>query len=202
MRLFIVAALIFIARLAHAQVQDLGRRLPGSSGLDAGTQAESGVYIGYRFGWFASDTIHDRDGNEVPITTLDLDAYSNVFGVNATTDLDGLYLSAAVSAPIAKVSLSADIPEASVDRLGLGDIFIQPLQVGRRLTRFDAVAAYSLYAPTTKGATSTVGQPQWSHQLSLGGTLFFDDVRGWRVSALTIFVVGLSYVLWRRSSSR
>lgn len=162
--------------------------MPGSAGLDAGTQVESGVYIGYRLGWFASDTIHDRNGNELPITGFDLDAYANVLGVAATTELDGLSLSAAVSAPLAGLSLSADIPEASVDRLGLGDIFIEPLKVGRRSTRFDAVAAYALYVPTTQGATSMVGQPQWSHQLSLGGTLFFDDARGWRLSALASYL--------------
>ena len=91
--------------------------------------------------------------------------------------------------PLVRLSLSADQPEASVDRLGLGNIYVEPLKLGTRWSHVDAVAGYSFYIPTAQGSRSGLGRPQWSHQFSLGGTGFVDDRRGWRVSALASYVI-------------
>lgn len=181
-------ALLLWTSTAAAQVQDLGHRLPAGAGIDAGTQIEQGLYVGDRFVWFASSEVHDRDGESIPIEDLELDAYANVFGLAGTKRLGRLYLSAAAAIPIVKLSVTADVPAASVDRLGLGNVFIEPLKIGTRSARADAVIAYSVYAPTSQGERSGVGRPQWSHQLAAGGTLFFDDRRGWRVSAVASYV--------------
>jgi hypothetical protein len=67
-------------------------------------------------------------------------------------------------------------------------VFVEPIQIGTRSRRVDAVASYSFYVPTSQGQRSGVGRPQWSHQVSAGGTVFFDDRRGWRVSALASYL--------------
>jgi len=188
MRLLVLAVLLH-AGIAVAQVADLGHRLPGGIGLDAGTQPEQGLYLADRFVWFASDRVHDRNGHTVPIENLDIDAFANAFGASGTLQVGDGYLDAAFSIPVTRVSLSADDPQASVDRLGLGDIYVQPFKLGVRGDHFDAVGGYSFYAPTSEGARSGLGRPQWSHQLSAGGTFFFDDVRGWRASALASYTV-------------
>lgn len=180
--------LVVSASVAEAQVQDLGHKLPGGVGLDAGTQPEPGLYLGDRFVWFSSSRAVDRDGNTVPVEALELDAFANAFGVAGTFEIDGLYLSAAAALPFLRTSISADQPDVSIDRLGLGDVFVEPLKVGRRSQRFDVVGSYSFYLPTRQEERNGVGRSEWSHQISAGGTLFFDDQRGWRVSALASYL--------------
>jgi hypothetical protein len=176
------------ASVAEAQVQDLGHRLPGSVGLDAGTQPEQGIYAGYRVVWFASDAVHDRRGNTVPIESLDLDAFGHAFGISGTLEFHGLYLNAAISFPIASLRASADVPEVNIDRFGLGNVFVEPLQLGYRFEHADLVAGYSFNAPTDQAERSGVGRPEWSQQASAGSTVFFDDHRGARISALATYV--------------
>lgn len=180
--------LVVSASVAEAQVQDLGHKLPGGVGLDAGTQPEPGVYVGDRFVWFSSSRAVDRDGNTVPIDNLEIDAFANALGISGTIEIDGLYLTAAVAAPVLWTSLSADQPEVSIDRLGLGDVFLEPIQIGRRTQRFDVIASYALYLPTRQEEREGIGRTEWSHQVSAGGTLFLDDQRGWRVSALASYL--------------
>ena len=184
----IVIVLVLWASVAEAQVQDLGHKFPSGLGLDAGTQVDQGLYLGDRLLWFAADEVHDRYGKVLPIQGLDLDAVANVLGVAGTLKVGGLYLSAAVAVPLVKVSLRVDEPRASVDRLGLGDVFVQPIKVGGRFSRFDVVGGYSFYAPTSQGQHTGVGRPQWSHQFAGGGTVFFDDRRAWRLSVLASYL--------------
>lgn len=184
--IFLVLAVT--ASTAHAQVQDLGHRFPAGAGLDAGTQVGEGVYVGDRFVSVAYDELRDRDGREIPVSGLDIDAYANVLGLSGTKRLDGLYVTAALAVPVVKLSLRSELPEASIDRLGLGQVFVEPLQLGTRLAHVDAIASYSVYAPTSQGERSRLGRPQWSHQLAAGGTWFLDERRGWRVSALASYV--------------
>ncbi len=183
-----VLLLLAMPRVATAQAQDLGHRFPAGAGMDAGTQAEPGVYVVDRFVMFSSTELHDRDGNVIPVAGFDLDAYGNAFGLAGTTKLGSIYLSAAFAVPIVKLSVSIEQPAASVDRLGLGDIFVEPFKLGARFSRIDVVGAYSLYAPTSQGESTGVGRPQWSEQVSAGGAIFFDDRRRWRVSALASYL--------------
>jgi hypothetical protein len=189
MRLLVCIAVLVATRVASAQVQDLGRRLPGGIGLDAGVQSEPGFYLSNRFVWFASNRVVDRNGDEIAIPGLDIDAYADSIGIGGTIKLDEVYLSAGFAVPIAKLSINTNNPDASIDRLGLGDVFVQPLQVGTRFTRGDLVGSYAFSAPTARGARpGGIGGSQWTQLVSLGGTLFFDDHRGSRVSALATYI--------------
>jgi hypothetical protein len=137
---------------------------------------------------FAACLLRDRYANLIPVKSLDLDAYANVVGVSGTYKPDGWpYLSAAFAVPVAWVSTQADAPPTDIARSGLGDIFVQPLMIGWRSPQFDAIASYSFYAPTGQLNRKGLGQPQWTQQLSTGGTLFFDDQRGLRLSLLASY---------------
>lgn len=187
-RWLVLLVLLRLHRVAGAQSQDLGHRLPAGAGLDAGTQVEQGLYLGDRFVWLGSNRVHDRNGDTIPIQNFDLDTYANVFGIAGTMRLGDLYVSGAVAVPIVKLSVSADVPEASVDRHGFGKVFIKPVQLGARLPHVDVIGSYSLYVPTSQGERAGIGRPELSEQLAAGGTVFFDDRRGWRVSMLTSYL--------------
>jgi hypothetical protein len=177
--------LLAAASSAEAQ-QNLGHKTPGTVGLDAGAQAPPGFYLAYQFVHFDAVTLRDRDGDEIPVPGFDADARVNAFGVGATLRLAlQLHLSATFAVPFAHVSLAVDEPLARVDRFGLGDIYCKPLQLGWRSARFDLVASYGFYAPTNQiSERGVLGAPQWAHQLSAGGALYFDDARRWSLSAL------------------
>lgn len=167
---------------------DFGHKILGTVGLDAGSQPDSGVYLGNRFIYFAADTLMNRHGQAVPVEGLDMQAFANVFGVAGTLKLEaGPYLSAAFAVPVASVHLQADQPAINIDRQGLADLFIEPLMLGWRLPRLDITSSYSLYAPTGQLNRRGYAQPQWSQQISVGSTVFFDDERNLRLSALTSY---------------
>jgi hypothetical protein len=183
------------APAAIAQSQDLGHKILGGVGLDAGTQPEAGLYVGDRLVYYRAHELNDRNGEPIPVKGLDIKAGSNVTGVSRTFKLDGaLYLSASVAVPIARLSLNADEPRASIDRFGFGDLYVEPARLGLRHPHFDVVTSYGFYAPTGQAQRSGVGARQWSHQVSAGGTVFFDKHRGWRLSALA------SYDLYRKKT--
>jgi hypothetical protein len=171
-----------------AQSQDLGHKILGGIGLDAGTEAAAGLYVGDRVIYYRADELDDRNGERIPVKGLAIRAVSNVTGVSRTFKLDrAWYLSASIAVPIARVSLNSDEPRASIDRFGFGDLFVEPARLGLRLPHFDVVTSYGFYAPTGKAQRSGVGERQWSHQVSTGGAVFFDNHRGWRLSALTSY---------------
>jgi hypothetical protein len=189
---WMMAGLLLPAAAAVAE-GDLGHKILGAVGLDAGTQPDQGVYAGDRFIYFSADRLRNRRGGPVPVKGLDIDAYANVLGLSGTLKPEGApYLSAAFAVPVAGLSMKAEVPSADIDRFGLGDIFVEPLKAGWRLPHLDTVASYSFYAPTGQADRKGLGRPQWSQQFSLGGTLFFDNERAFRLSVLA------SYNLYHR----
>jgi hypothetical protein len=189
---WMMAALLLLSTTVVAD-GDLGHKILGAVGLDAGTQPDEGVYAGDRFIYFSADQLRDRRGGLVPVKGLDINAYANVLGIAGTFKPEGApYLSAALAVPVAGLSMKAEVPSADIDRFGLGDIFVEPVKVGWRLPHLDTVASYSFYAPTGQADRRGLGQPQWTQQFSLGGTLFFDNERAFRLSTLA------SYNLYHR----
>jgi hypothetical protein len=99
-------------------------------------------------------------------------------------------VSAAVTAPVARVAVNSDDPRASLDDFGFGDVYVKPLQLGWRPWRAQLLVAYGFYAPTghlEPGGRGGVGAGQWTHQFSVGGTIYFDAARVWRLSALASY---------------
>lgn len=172
---------------ARAQ-QDLGHKILGTLGIDAGVQRDTGLYLADRLVYYHSNTVIDRNGAEVPVG-LNLDAVANALGAGLSLEVPGVqtFVNLGVGVPIARVRANTDRPEASVDRFGFGDLFVQPLGLGWRLKGADIVTGYAFYAPTGRsaaGGSGGIGRGHWTHQFSLGGTAFFDSRRSWRLSAL------------------
>lgn len=183
----ILAAAWLVSSMVSAD-GDFGYKTLGTVGLDAGSQPEAGLYLGNRFLYLTADRLVDRQGQTVPIQGLDLKAFANVMGISATLELDeGPYLTAAFAVPVARIQLNSTQPVTALDRQGLGDIFIEPLKLGWRLPRLDITSSYSIYAPTGQLNRQGLSQPQWVQQISAGGTVFFDDERSLRLSALTSY---------------
>jgi hypothetical protein len=163
----------------------------GSLGLFAGSQPDRGLYVLNQFVSYGADEVFDRAGHPIPVG-LDLHALSNPVGFQVTfkPSRHSMYINFSAAAPIAKVNLHINQPEASVDDFGFGDVYVQPLKVGWKMTQMDVVAGYSFYAPTglyTARSSGSIGQGQWTHEFSLGGMVYFDRAKTWSVSALTSY---------------
>jgi|SRR5262245_1232101 len=172
--LSVCAQLLLAAKTAAAQ--DLGHRLPGLIGLDAGTIPPPGLYLVGRFVDYAADELRDRHGNVIPIRNLEFNGLSTAVGISYTVELrqSSMFLTATAAVPIARLRLNIpDRPEASFDRFGLADIYIQPVRLGWHRDHFDLVSSYALYLPTGafllgKGVSSG----QVTHEFSAGGTIY------------------------------
>jgi hypothetical protein len=173
--------------------QDLGHKLPGLIGLDAGRTVEPGLYLIDRAASYGADELRDRRGDLVPIGNLQLRARSNAVGVSYTTKLkqSAFSLTATFAAPLARLRLNIqDRPEASLDTFGLADIYIQPARLGWRRDRFDLVGSYGLYVPT--GTSPLAGGKGLSsghitHEFSAGGAVYANKDRTSFVTALASY---------------
>ena len=181
---------LLLLPLPAAGQQQLGNKVLGTLGLDAGSQRPAGLYLADRFVWYEAGTAIDREGNELPVG-LDLDAVANAVGAGLTLELPmaDTFVDFAVGIPFARIRSSTERPEASVDRFGFSDLYVQPLGLGWQLPRADVLVNYGFYAPTGRSAPGSdgVGRGHWTHQISAGGTIYFDDARGWRLSALASY---------------
>ena len=171
-----------------APAQQLGTKVMGGLGIDAGTQSPPGLYIIDRFLQFTADRARDRNGDLVPIRGLNVLARANALGVAYTlAPHRSPYLTVAASVPFARASVNSDDPVVAVDRFGLGDAYVQPIKIGWRAPTYDVVASYAFFAPTGKfepKSGASVGRGNWSHQFSLGGAMYPDTARAWRASAI------------------
>lgn len=186
-----VLAALLVSTATEAAAPDLGHEVPGAVGLQAGSQPEPGIYVADRFLFFRSHDVRDRDGRSI-IPGFTLGAVSDSLGVAGSYLIRPLhtYVNAAVSLPIAATSGGSDDPRASLDRFGLADAFIQPLQLGWRWPRVELVAGYAFYVPTGRfepGGGGGVSRAAWTHEGSLGNTVYFDGARTWYASALASY---------------
>ncbi|HEU4994711.1 MAG TPA: transporter [Gemmatimonadaceae bacterium] len=186
--------------------QQLGTKIMGGLGIDAGTQGPPGLYIIDRFLEFRSDKARDRNGNVLPIAGLDILVRGNALGAAYTVALPtGPLLTFGASLPWARVSVNSDEPLVSIDRLGVGDIFVQPFKIGAKQERYDVVAAYALFAPTGKFEPKSgigAGRGHWTHQFSVGGAAYARANRARRASALLSYEINgkkRGIELWRGS---
>ncbi len=191
---FVFLVVVVVALLsgapARAQNQGLGHKLPGTLGLSAGLQPEPGLTLADQLAFYSADRLRDRHGGLIPVTGLRLRALANGAGLSFTLPVDSLFLNWSASAPLVHAQLESDLPQASIDALGLGDARVQPLGIGWRAPRLDLVASYALYIPTGRfepGGRGSVSRGSFSHELSLGGTVFFDPRRRWFFSALASY---------------
>jgi hypothetical protein len=184
-------ALAVLIGTAPARAQDLGHKVLGTLGLLAGAQPPSGLYVMDRFISYGANELIDKEGHVVPVG-LDLDAIANPIGAQLTFQLSrsSIYMNIAIGFPIAHATASTMLPEASIDRFGLGDLYVQPVKLGWKKRQMDIVTGYAFYAPTgrfTPRGSGGIGRGQWTHQFSLGNALYFDRAKTWHLSGLASY---------------
>ncbi len=185
-----LAAVVGALFVEHScPAQEFGHKLLGGLGLQAGVQPDTGLYVGDQVVVLDSNQLFDRRGARVP-GRFQLIGVGNAVGAGFSYRLPRLatYVSAAVSIPIAWISGASGSPPARLDLVGLADVYVQPLRLGWRLSHLDLVTGYAFYVPVgsiapDEGPTG-VSRAQWTHEISFGGTVYFDHRGSWSLSAL------------------
>ena len=170
-----------------------GFNIKGDFGLGAGTQAPPGPYYGTIFYWYGTDTINDRDGNKITPgsggSSLNIFAFVPLLNVVTKQKILGASYGFVVAPGLLNSSLeSPRFPQNPGP--GLGDTYVQPINLGWHLKQADVVAGYGFYAPTgryTQGADDNTGLDMWGHELTLGTTVFFNERKTMDVSTLAAF---------------
>ncbi len=177
----VAVGLALLLTITPAFAQDLGHRVPGLLGLDAGRIPEPGLYLVDRLAIYEAEKLRDRNGNLIPTADFNLRGIANAFGASYTTKISGTstFVTMTVAGPIAKLKLNVENrPEIGLDRLGLGDPYIQPFRLGWRKQRFDLVTSYGIYLPTDRsplGGGKGVSSGQITQEFSGGGSVYFKD---------------------------
>ena len=195
--LLLVVCVELLSAAARVDAQDLGHKLPGLIGLEAGKVPPPGLYLIDRLVSYEADELRDRRGTLIPVADLQLLGRSNAVGLSYTIQLPRRTTSFTMTAaaPLARLRLNVhDRPEASFDRFGLADIYIQPALLGWRLERVDLVTSYGLYLPTgtspLAGGTG-LSTGQVTHQFSAGGSIYANSDRTSFVTALASYDANL-----------
>ena len=180
------AALILVALATPAMAQYKADRIPGNVGLEAGTQAPPGVYLGY-LGWFyPTDTLTDANGDPVGSGRGSLTTSLNGFLVSWVTQrkVVGANLGGVVVLPAIRNRLQLN--SLDVDSgLAYTDTIVTPVALGWHAGQTDVLASYSLYLPTGKyeaGGSENTGLGMVGQELSVGTTVF-DTARKWNGAA-------------------
>ncbi len=186
-------ALVLIALLggAPAAAQNLGHKVLGAVGLLAGSQPDSGLYVLDRFLSYNANEVFDGAGRRLPVSP-DLDLVADLAGFQVTFKLPwhSLYMNVAAGVPYAHLSLQTNVPEVDVDTFGLSDVYVQPISIGWKRKRMDLVTGYAFYAPTGRfipRGSGGIGNGQWTHEFSLGSTVYFDRAKTWHLSGVASY---------------
>jgi hypothetical protein len=191
---FIMMVSILLGITDSSWAQIMAHHLPGSWGLQSGSQHPEGLVVAPLYMNYGSDKIMDADGNELP----NLSGGKRDIGVNALGlfawwvskyEILGAHYGVQASVPFA----DNQIEFASFNfksGLGLADIYLQPVNLGWHLKQADFLATYGVYMPTgsyTAGATDNNGLGMWTHEFGAGTTLFFDAQKQWHFATTAYF---------------
>jgi len=69
----------------------------------------------------------------------------------------------------------------------LGDIYLQPVNLGGHLEQADFMVSYGIYFPTGKYSfrgDDNTGMGMWTHEFGAATTVYFDAEKNWHLSAM------------------
>lgn len=161
--------------------QERGQYVPGTAGLNAGTQAPEGFTYANIFIWYPSTKFKDQDGNTAPINfDLDLLADFNLFAYTTRAKFLGANFGMAVAVPIVNTPLSLPRLNLGVSPVGLADIYFEPINLGWKRKNADVKFAYGFVAPTGKfdsNGPDTTTTDYWGHEITFATNIYLDKTK-------------------------
>ena len=189
---WLLAALALAAVGEPAEAQLAGHNLRGDFGLASGSQPAPRFYLSAIYVNYSTSTIRDRNGDELATSgSLHVNAVVPLLWYVSNLEILGANYGVMAAMPLQGNALEA--PALGIDltnKLGVGDLYVQPINLGWHLPQVDVMLGVGVYAPTgrfTAGADDNTGLGMWSFEGSGGTTVFFDRGRTWSFSALGFY---------------
>ena len=164
-----------------AMAQERGQYIPGTAGLNSGLQAPEGFTYANYFIWYPATKFKDQNGNTAPIDfDLDLLADFNLLAYTTKAKFLGANYGMAIGVPIVNTPVS--LPRLNLDAspTGIGDIYVEPINLGWKMKKVDVKVAYGFSAPTGKfdsTGTDTTTTDYWGHEITFASTIYLDKTK-------------------------
>jgi hypothetical protein len=179
----LILAVLFVPLRGQAQYR--GDDIPGFLGLQSGTQAPPGLYLGNVVWVYPTSTIKDNTGHAVHLPGS-LTSAAEIILVSVVTNykLLGANIGGSAGFPFIKNRIELNSLDVSTS-LAYTDMFIGA-SLGWSLKRADIMAGYNLYIPTgrfSQGGTNNTGLGQWGNEFTIGSTVYLDQKKLWNAAA-------------------
>ena len=161
--------------------QERGQYLPGTAGLNSGMQTPEGITYANLFMWYPATKFKDRNGDTAPINfNLDLLVDLNLLGYTTKAKFLGANYGMAVVLPIVNSPVSLPRLGVGISPTGLGDLYVEPINLGWKRKKADVKVAYGFVAPTGRFdsvGTETTTTDYWGHELTFASTVYLDKTK-------------------------
>jgi hypothetical protein len=177
---------------APAVAQLNTQHIKGTVGLKSGSQPPPHWYVVAPLIYvYNTDTVKDRDGDELPFHP---DLTSVVYGagvVRVTTKkiLGGFY-GFQVLFPFGANNRLEGTDISQDPGAGLTDSVVQPISIGWHFKRADAIAGYNIFVPTgryTLGASNNTGLGMWGQEIFVGTTVYLNEAKQFHAATVASF---------------
>lgn len=186
----LLIVIVVFAMGGYAQPQ-LQRYLPSFTGTNSSVAPPDGFTLSVNQAIVSLNTYYDGSGNiigdnlkvYVPVT-LPVLIYVPKFKVLGAT------YSTLVIFPIMNVAPFLNDVDIDPSKIGVGNIFFQPIGLNWKFNNFFLSTAYGVHTPTGRykpNANDNISRGFWTHQFSLGGTYFLGKNSFWNISAMNRF---------------
>ena len=185
LRFILWSCMMLIAFAVVSEAQYKGDHIPGFLGLDSGTQAPAGLYIGNVVWVYPTGTIKDNSGHAITLPgSLTSTAELILASVVTNHKLFGANLGGSAAFPFIKNRIQLNSVDVNTG-FAYTDMFIGA-SLGWHFRRADITAGYNLYIPTgrfSQSGTDNTGLGIWGNELTVGSTIYLDQKRLWNAAA-------------------
>jgi hypothetical protein len=169
--------------------QERGQYVPGLGGLNSGLQAPEGFTYANVFYWYPTSTLKDNFGNKAATNfKIDLIVDLNVLAYTTKAKFLGATYGMSVGVPIVSTAVDLRRLNTGASPWGIGDLYVEPVNLGWKLKKADVKVAYGFVAPTGKFdsvGTDTTTTDYWGHELTFNTTAYLDKTKLTQVSVAT-----------------
>ncbi len=168
---------------------------PGTEGAMGPSVPPPGFHYKQYNYYLESDTLNDDNGDDMNVD-LELDVFVQAHRLIYITKqkLFGADYGMSAIVQFSNIDINVGAMGYNEAKLGLGDIFIEPLILAWHTDRWDTVLGLGVNLPTGNfdtmaggqaKALESAGQGCVSGMMSLGATYYLDQAKSWTVSALS-----------------
>jgi hypothetical protein len=177
--------MIFLLIAVNAEAQYKLDHIPGFIGLESGTLAPPGLYVGDLVYEYPTSTIKNNNGNSINLPGS-LTSTADIILVTFVPNFKilGANIGASIGFPWIKNRIQLNALALSTS-FAYTDMF-GGVSLGWHFKRADLTTGYNLYIPTgefSQGASNNTGLGMWGNEFTIGSTVYLDQKRLWNAAA-------------------